>query len=499
VAVAPPSDFFLLLEKVRSVLPPDIAVYVVGGAVRDELLGKPTHDLDFVLPGDALKISRRAANALGGAFYPLDEERDTARVIIPQPDGSRLTLDFASQRGPDLESDLRARDFTLNAIAINLNNPTTLLDPLDGVADLRAKSLRACSLAAFETDPLRILRGVRLAVGFGFHIQPETRQLMRQAVGGLQRISPERLRDELFRILEGPHPASAMRALEILGVLPAILPELPALKGVTQSPPHHEDVWNHTLSVLQKLESVLKTLALQPNPEASANLALAPLSLRLGRYREQLQAHFSTALNPQRSVKALLFLATLYHDIAKPDTRQMQADGRIRFFEHEQVGEKVVAGRAKKLHLSNDEIERLKTIVRNHMRPLLLAQTGQLPSRRAVYRFYRDTGTAGIDICLHSLADSLAMYGAEIPQEAWGQQIDVVRVLLEAWWERPQESVSPPVLINGNDLMQAFDLQPGPEVGKLLEAVREAQAAGEVNDREGALALAQLRLLKPLD
>jgi tRNA nucleotidyltransferase/poly(A) polymerase len=499
VIATPPSDFFLLLEKVRSVLPPDITVYVVGGAVRDYLLSRPTHDLDFVLPGDAIKFGRRVANALGGAFYPLDEERDTARVILTQPDGSRLMLDFAAQRGPDLESDLRARDFTLNAIAIDLNNPTSLLDPLDGAADLRAKSLRACSAAAFVTDPLRILRGVRLATGFGFHIQPETRQLMRQAVGGLPDVSPERLRDELFRILDGPHPATALRALDRLGVLPYTLPELRALDGVTQSPPHYEDVWNHTLSVLQKLETVLKTLALQPDPEAAANLALAPISLRLGRYREQFQAHFSTPLNPQRSVKSLLFLAALYHDIAKPNTRQVQADGRIRFLEHEQAGEKMVAYRASQLHLSNDEIGHLKTIVRHHMRPLLLAQTGQLPTRRAVYRFYRDTGAAGIDVCLHSLADSLATHGTELPQELWGQQIDVVRALLEAWWERPHEAVSPPVLINGNDLIEAFNLQPGPEVGRLLEMVREAQAAGEVSDREGALALARLRLLKPLD
>jgi tRNA nucleotidyltransferase/poly(A) polymerase len=497
VPAVPPSGFFLLLEKIRSVIPLDVIVYVVGGAVRDELLGKPTHDLDFVLPGDALKIGRRVANTLGGAYYPLDEERDTARVILTQLDGSRLTLDFAAQRGPDLESDLRARDFTVNAIAIDLNHPTSLIDPLDGVADLRAKLLRACSPSAFEVDPLRILRGVRLAVGFGFHIQPESRQLMRLAVGGLPGVSPERLRDELFRILDGPQPATALRVLELLEVLPAILPELVALKGVTQSPPHYEDVWNHTLSVLQKLESVLKTLALQPDPEAAANLALAPVSLRLGRYREQLKAHFSTPLNPQRSVRSLLFLAALYHDVAKPNTRQVQADGRIRFFEHEQAGEHVVAYRARQLHLSNDETVRLKTIVRNHMRPLLLAQTGHLPSRRAVYRFYRDTGAGGIDICLHALADNLAMYGTEILQEPWGRQIDVVRVLWEAWWEQPQESVSPPVLINGNDLMQAFNLQPGPEVGRLLETVREAQAAGEVNDREAALELARLHIREP--
>ena len=260
---------------------------------------------------------------------------------------------------------------------------------------------------------------------------------------------------------------------------------------MSQSPPHFEDVWDHTLSVLQKLESVLRTLALVHDPEAAANLALAPLSLRLGRYREQLDAHLSAQINPLRSVRALLFMAALYHDIAKPDTRQVEGSGRIRFLEHELVGEQVAARRASALHLSNDEIERLKKIVRHHMRPLLLAQTGQLPTRRAVYRFYHAAGEAGVDVCLLSLADSLATYGPELPQDLWGHQIDVVRTLLEAWWERPAELISPPALIDGYDLMQALNLEPGPEVGRLLELVREAQASGEVHDREGALALAR--------
>ena len=152
--------------------------------------------------------------------------------------------------------------------------------------------------------------------------------------------------------------------------------------------------------------------------------------------------------------------------------------------------------RGEALHLSNDEIERLKKIIRHHMRPLLLAQTGQLPTRRAVYRFYHAAGEAGVDVCLLSLADSLATYGPELPQDLWGHQIDVVRTLLEAWWERPAESISPPALIDGYDLMQALNLEPGPEVGRLLELVREAQASGEVHDRESALALARERMQK---
>lgn len=460
------------------------------------MLGRPVHDLDFALTGDVLKIGRRVANTLGAAYYPLDTEHGTARVILEQPDGRRDVLDFAALRGPDLESDLRLRDFTVDAMAVSVDEPQTLIDPLGGAADLRLGVLRACSPEAFTNDPVRILRAVRLAAAFNWRIQPETRSLMGQAAGFLPRVSAERLRDELFRILDAPQPSASIRLLDRLGVLPYILPELPALQGVTQSAPHVRDVWDHTLDVVQRFQAVLSVLALPPDPDSCANLALGLISMRLGRYREQIQAHLNTPLNGDRPLRPLLLLAALYHDIAKPQTRRVEEGGRIRFFEHELLGAQIIAARAQALHVSNDEIERLRLIVRHHMRPHLLGQEGALPSRRAIYRFFRDTGAAGVDICLLSLADTLATYGPTLPPQVWGSEIDVVRALLEAWWEQPHEIVSPPVLVNGNELMQAFHLQPGPRIGLLMEAIREAQANGEVSSREQALELAQRMLAR---
>lgn len=478
-----------LLERVRSLIPTELQIFLVGGAVRDALLSRPTRDLDFVLSGDVLGFSRRLADQLGAAYYPLDTERGTARLILILPDGSREVLDFAMLRGADLESDLRARDFTINAIAISVHDPQVLLDPLGGAKDLRTGRIRSCSVTAFQDDPVRILRAIRLAAAFGFQILPDTLRQMRQALEGLPKVSAERLRDELFRILEGPKPASAIRALELMGVLPYILPELSTLKGVKQSAPHLLDVWEHTLDVVQKLEIVLGRLALQHDPDAAANLAMGQLSLRLGRYRHQVQEHLKAGLNPGRDLRAILVLAALYHDAGKPATQQVDETGRIRFYEHEQVSTRIVSERAHFLKLSNDEIERLKTIVRHHMRPLLLAQSERPPTRRAIYRFFRDTGPAGVDICLLSLADTLATYGPSLPQDTWAHQLDVIRALLEAWWERPEENVSPPALVDGRLLIEIFNLRPGPLIGRLLDMVREAQAAGEIIDRQAALEL----------
>ena len=480
-----------LLERLRPALPAEAAVYLVGGAVRDALLGRVAHDLDFVVPADAMRIARLLADRIGAAYYPLDAERDIARVVYKDAAGERYNIDFAVFQGADLESDLRSRDFTINALAVDLRQPEALLDPLGGLGDLKDRRLRACSPEAFQADPVRILRAVRQAVALNLKIAPESLGWMRQAVDRLADVSVERLRDELFRILEGNQPATALRLMERLGVLPHVLPEITGLKGVEQSAPHIHDVWEHTLEVVSRLEMVLEALAPEYDPDKASNLTLGLAVLRLGRYRQQLAEHLAAPLVPDRSIRALLFLAALYHDVGKPATQHMDEKGRLRFFNHDELGAALASRRANALHLSNMEIERLKTIIRHHLRPFLLAQLDELPARRAVYRFFRDSGPAGVDICILSLADALGTYGTSLPQETWAKHLDVVRVLLEAWWEKPAESVKPAALVNGHDLIELLGLQPGPTVGRLLEAIREAQATGQVHDREQALALAK--------
>ncbi len=364
-----------ILEHIRACLPGSITIHLVGGAVRDLLLNRATHDLDFVLPGDAIATSRRVAKYLKAPFYPIDPERDTGRIMVADSLGKRLVLDFAAYRGPDLESDLRGRDFTINAIAIDLRQPHSLFDPLGGSKDLRSGVLRACSDTAFLSDPVRILRAVRQAVDFSFQIPPETHKLIRQALTGLSQISPERVRDELFRILDGPKPASALRTLDVLGALDFVLPELSVTKGCDQPPPHTNDVWDHSLNTAQQLANIIGVLETDYDFETGANLTMGLISLRLGRFREILSEYLSKSINPERSMRSLLLMAALYHDTGKPSVRQIDDDGRIHFRGHERISEQLTVCRGEALHLSTDEIERLRLIVRNHMRPILLAQT----------------------------------------------------------------------------------------------------------------------------
>jgi len=487
--------YSVFLSSVRAVVNGDTPIYLVGGALRDAILGKPIHDLDLIVPDSAISIARRFANRIGAAFFPLDQERETGRVII-KTDAYNFFIDFASFRGSDLESDLQARDLTINAIAMDLQDPKTIIDPLGGVEDLNNHVLRACSFDSFFKDPLRIIRTVRFAVDLNFYIHPDTLKIIRASIHCLHLISPERLRDELFRIFEGLKPDSAIRILEQIGVLDIILPETIALRGVSQSSPHHYDVWEHSLHTLTSLNLILRNTIPSSDENSSDNFYSGLLSLRLGRFRKKISEHLNVRINPFRSRKGLLFFAALYHDIAKPETLQFDEEGRTRFFGHSKLGAETIARRGDQLRLSQNEILFLYKIVSNHMRPLLLSQSNDLPSRRAIYRFFRDSQEAGVDICFLSLADLMATYGSSLTEDIWDRQLNICKILLEAWWDRSRETVYPQPLLNGNDLMREFTLSPGIIIGQLLEHLREAQAAGEIYSRDEALEYAKQWLIE---
>jgi poly(A) polymerase len=479
-----------LIQAVQQSSSPAQAVYLAGGAVRDLLLQRELHDLDFATAGEVRLLARRVAEAVGGAFYMLDEERDTARVVLNRAPYEGLVLDFNRFRAADLAGDLRGRDFTVNAMALDLANLNQVIDPLGGAADLQQKTLRMCSPTALQDDPVRSLRAVRVAVGYGLRMTAETVRAVRAAAPCLGQVSAERQRDELFHILAGPRVAVAVRLLEQFGLLGQVLPELPALKGQAQGPPHIYDVWEHTLAHLSALENLLGLLAAEPIPaDTSANLLTGLAALRLGRYRPQLSTWIAKPLTATRPRRALLFLAALYHDACKPQTRTFGEDGRMHFYQHDEIGAQVMATRAAALALSQDETAYLAKFVRRHMRVHFLARRQPVVTRRLIYRYFRDLGEVGVDVCLHSLADLLATEGAQVSAERWAAELDVCRALLEAWFEQPQQAVSPPRLINGHDLMAEFTLSPGPRLGELLEAVREAQASGEVHTRAEALGL----------
>lgn len=482
------------IDRIRDHLPPSaLPVYLVGGTVRDALLGRPLHDIDLATPSDGLKLARKLGNALDGAFYPLDRERGTGRVVLWREDGSRLILDVAEFRvrageARTLESDLRARDFTVNAMAVDLAGDLQRVhDPTGGLKDLRNKRLRICAPDAIACDPTRALRAVRYSMALGLHMDKATREAVRRDGQKLLKVSAERVRDAFLGILGGPRPAGALRVLDALDLLALVVPETKALKGESQSPPHVYDVWEHTLSVVGHLDNVLNLLAPVRDDNLGARAGLAVIVSELHPFREDLRAHLATEWPEERSMSSLLILAALLHDAGKPEARSVGEDGKIHFYGHERIGAEMAEGFGQTLRLSRAEARRLGRIVRHHMRPLQLANEPKVTGR-AIHRFFRDTKVAGVDICLLSLADYLGTTGMVTNLIEWSHHVAVVKKLLEGYYQKYAQVIKPAPLLSGKDIKRALDIPAGPEVGRLLRTLTEAQAEGEINTREEALA-----------
>jgi putative nucleotidyltransferase with HDIG domain len=391
-----------------------------------------------------------------------------------------------------LEVDLRGRDFTVNALA--LDETGEIVDPTGGQADLAALSVRATSERAFSDDPVRLLRAVRVEAELGFEIEPQTAAWIRRDAALLECPAAERVRDEFVRVLAVQGAATHLQRLDEFGLLSPVVPELEALKHVAQSPPHRFDAWRHTLLVLDALEGVVAAATGQevaPRPLVDApSAAWGDLARVLSQFAVDVSAHLAVEVSGGRDRALLLKLAALLHDVGKPKTCSQDEDGHIHFYNHEPVGARIAADRLQALRFSRDEIERACVMIGQHLRPAHLARAERV-TRRAVYRYFRATACAGVDTVLLSLADHLATWGPNLREQRWARRLDTAETLLAHWFERYNETVSPPVLVTGHDLMAELGLEPGPEIGRLIEALREGQAAGEVATRDQALALAR--------
>lgn len=478
-----------LVEHLQTLLPND-EIYLVGGVVRDVYLRRPVHDLDFASPTNGQPIARRIANALNGAYYPLDAARGVGRALVAW-DGMPFTIDVAQFRGDDLSADLMDRDFTVNALATPLQHLDMIIDPTGGLADLSRKLVRQCNPHAISNDPVRMLRAVRLSLSHGFHLDDDVKAATRANIGNLSHVSDERIRDEFFKLLGGPRPQTAILILSTLGILDELLPETTALKGITQSPPHVYDAWRHTLGVVEYMGNILSMFGQRGQDDIAANFGLGTFKYAVHHLHHEITDHLRNTQWPnERTHRALLILAALAHDIAKPQTRSVDDDGQIHFYRHEEIGSEIVGKWGRRLALSNDEIERLKAIVFHHLRPAQLAQESSI-SRRANYRYWRDVGVAGVDICLLSIADQLGKYGPKLEQPFWLNFIENLRNLLDGYFQEHETLVTITPLINGNDLITELGLPPSRQLGQLLEALHEAQALHHISTRAEAFVWAR--------
>lgn len=443
--------------------------WLVGGAIRDELLGRITSDFDVVVEGDVRRHARALARATDAHSFPLSEAFGAWRVIARD---RSWQLDLTPRLGESLQEDLGRRDLTVNAMARSVHGEE-LIDPHGGRGDLQARRLRMVSPGAFEDDPLRVMRLARLAVELDFDIDPVTLAGAGAAAPGLDRVAPERAFAELRMIVGGERPLAGLKLLEATGAVAAILPELLALRGLEQSAYHHLDVFDHTLEVLERTVQVCRDPeGLFPDQAAALRAMLAePLADELSR------------------AQALRFGA-LFHDMAKPSTRGITTGGRVTFIGHDAAGAELAMQVLARLRASERLASHVAALARHHLHLGFLVH--ELPlSRRAVYRYLHDCQPVEVDVTLLSVADRLATRGRK-SEEAIERHLELAgQILPEAlrWRARPPK---PP--IRGDRLAEAIGITPGPQLGRLLEELTEAAFTGQVESEADALVWARDRL-----
>ncbi len=386
----------------------------VGGSVRDALLGREVHDLDFscaLAPEEILaRLVARNLRAL-----EMSAKHGTIIAVI---DGKSYEITQFRDSACSCEGDLALRDFTINALAlpVAVNNTTDVIDPTGGVEDLATGVIRGCidPSKRIVEDPLRILRGIRLGPARGFALETSTEAAMRAHRALLCGVSPERIRSELELILLSDDPRAAFRALRDLEILNVILPEMLPSIGSEQNEWHVEDVFEHTLTVISRAE------------------------------RERIQRW-----------------CALFHDLGKPATATVDADGRRHFYGHEKVSEAIALAVMERLRFSTDDTRLIALLVRQHMRPTSVGEAG-------VRRIMRDLGEAFSEWRRFKWADAAPALDEKVVRE----ELSKFDALVEVERNRPVGSVYSALAVDGNDLIR-IGLSPGKELGGILKALHE--------------------------
>jgi putative nucleotidyltransferase with HDIG domain len=441
--------------------------WLVGGAVRDRLLERPTADLDLVVDGDVGSAARSLARAVRGPAFELSDEFGAWRVMA----GDRSwQADLNPLRGGSLEADLALRDFTINAMAQPLEGGERV-DPHGGEADLAARRLRAVGPRAFADDPLRALRLVRLAAELGLEPDAATNDLASRQAARVAAVAQERVFAELKRILGADRVVASLRLMDALGLTDSILPELAALQGVQQNRYHHADVHEHTIEVLEQV------IALQADPGAVLGEQHA------GAVRALLAEPLADDLDRGFALR----LGALLHDAAKPATLGHREDGSPTFLGHDVAGAQLARDVLARLRASERLKAHVAALVRHHLRLGFLVHDRPL-TRRALYGYLTTCAPVEVDVTLLSVADRLATRGRKA-SESIAYHLELAREVLPAALQWRAAGRRRP-LVRGDVLARALELDDGPQLGRLLAAIDEAQFAGEVATPDEAIALA---------
>ena len=473
-----------LLEDLRRLFSEEASeVYLVGGFLRNLVLKKPTADIDLCITGSGQAASAKISGYFKAPQVALDAGNDVFRVILPA-----FQLDISGTA--DITANLTRRDFKLNAMAAPLSAVhqgrlpvNSIIDPMQGLPDIENRVIQVTSADVFSADPIRLLRAIRLSAELGFALDGQTQSLITTHAALISTVAGERIREELLKLLETSQPGIWEKCLE-LGLLLNIFPELTPCCRHPQPYEHTWDVLEHSIKTIYALDAILgRSVWPYQNPEIITEI-----------YRESgFEKYFAGKISGTSSIRTLTKLAALLHDIAKPQTRSTDPDGRIRFTGHPLEGSRLSSQILTRLRFSKKEILMVEKMVCYHLRPVQMNPDGQLPSAKAIYRYFRDLGEAAESTLYLSLADHLATDGPNLMVANWQEHVNIVAHILSEQKKQLTRLV-PKRLVTGTDLIERFNLRPGPRIRTLLGEITEAQAAGEIKNRQEAFKFISQRL-----
>jgi tRNA nucleotidyltransferase/poly(A) polymerase len=432
--------------------------YIVGGSVRDRLLGHTPLDFDVAVFGDAKKFAKRLATVTNGHWVEMGKQgHGVYRVIV-----DKMILDVSAVNGTTIEQDLKRRDFTINAMAYDIASKA-FIDCVGGMQDLANRKIRMVSRSVFERDPVRLIRAYRMGAAFEFIIERRTVSAIKADAGLISNSAGERIRTELFKILETSTAHGSILQMADSGLLFTILPELSSLKGCTQNQYHRFDIFEHTFKAFYHLENIL----------------------------ENLVTYFPALRDPQdkwaqKDCAGLLKYCVLLHDIGKPAVKTADRKGSIHFYGHGKKSADMATRINQRLKLSNQAAEYTDFIIRNHIRPLFLfiAHQNKKITRRAITRFFMKCGSRTPDLWLHALAD-IKGKGDE-KDEKNAAFIEFARQMITYYYSEYRSQKEHPPLISGKDLINTFGLKPSPLFKKILTRVEEARLSNSIHNRTEA-------------
>ena len=462
----------IALQLLASLIPlTPQTIYLVGGSVRDLLItNQLCKDVDLVMPSGSEIVAHAFAEKIGGFFFFLDEERMITRVV-KQAESGAIQFDFTNFEGPNLSADLGRRDFTVNAMALDLREFVErksldgLIDLFNGRDDAKNRLIRVTTPAVLDEDPLRLLRAVRFTATLGFTIEDRTAEQILLRARLILESSPERIRDELFLILSERNAEKHLALLDSLGLLAPLFPELEPLRGFAPGMYHIHDVLTHSIKTAGNIDSVLDDL-LNISPEHGAEVF----------------AHLDENLEQGITRRAALRFACLIHDNAKPETFS-NADGQVRFHGHDTIGAGKAVSLCRRFRLSRDTEKAVTCVIKQHMRLFNLSVPGG-PSKKALYRYCRDMGDALPESLVLAQADARATFEI-MPKEKFTDTTKPMAAVLDYYYTKFLKVEAKP-LLTGEDLIRV-GLKPGPKFREILEEIKEQQAGGVLKDRQEAL------------